>query len=44
MDMNVPDEISYSDIEKLIDDLVALGVKELSIGGGEPFLRTCSGS
>ena len=39
MDMNVPDEISYTDIEKLIDDLVTIGVKELSIGGGEPFLR-----
>ena len=39
MAANVPNEISYAHIEKLIDDLVALGVKELSIGGGEPFLR-----
>lgn len=39
IDENSPNEILYSDIEKLIDDLVTLGVKDLSIGGGEPFLR-----
>lgn len=32
-------ELSYRDIEKLVDSLVKIGVQELSIGGGEPFLR-----
>ena len=39
IEMISPNEMMYSDIEKLIDNLITLGIKELSIGGGEPFLR-----
>lgn len=36
---NNANEMSYTEIEKLIDGLIVLGIKDLSISGGEPFLR-----
>lgn len=36
-DMN--NEMSTEQLKKLIDDLIELEIKEISIGGGEPFLK-----
>lgn len=33
------DELSLEEIRKLLDELAAIGVFEVNIGGGEPFLR-----
>lgn len=33
------DELSYKEICKLIDEMVSIGTFEMTIGGGDPFLR-----
>lgn len=35
----IEEELSKDLIRLLVDDLITIGVKELSIGGGEPFLK-----
>lgn len=34
-----PDELSLKDIQKLIDELASIGTFEISLGGGDPFMR-----
>ena len=35
----LPNELSLKEIYKLIDEMVAIGTFELTLGGGDPFLR-----
>lgn len=35
----LPDELTLSEIENLVDQLASMGCQKLVLGGGEPFLR-----
>lgn len=34
-----PNELTFEEIKKFLDELVSIGTYEINIGGGEPFLR-----